>query len=361
MRIAFLSADMCDGGAQRVIATVSGELAEKGHEVYLLIFSASSRDYKISEKVKTEIMKNRYEDYQKMSSISRLSYIRKYLTKIKPDIGVGFLQAGYALYMASAGLRICKVASVRVDPGVIDRYKGVRASLNRHWFKQADAVVLQTEGQREYAVKHHWKNITVIPNPVDELAVQSSEHMYDRECKRIVMAGRLVGQKNYELALRAFQKAAKRFRNIELSVFGEGTDKERIQKRIRELNLEKNVHLRGFSMDLLNEFAESDLFLLTSDYEGMPNSLMEAMAMGLPCIATDCPTGPGDLIEHKKNGFLVPMGDEETLAKQICEVLAMNPKERGIVGMLAKQTIKSNYSASQIADQWEKLFERVRR
>ncbi len=359
MRIAFLSADMCDGGAQRVVATVSGELAEKGHEVYLLIFSASRRDYKINEKVKIEIMKNRYEDYQKMSGIRRLFYIRKYLTKVKPDIGVGFLQAGYALYMASPGLPICKVASVRIAPGVINRYKGVRAAINRYWFKQADAVVLQTEGQREYAVKHHWKNITVIPNPVDEQAIRSADHIYDRECKRIVMAGRLVEQKNYELALRAFRKVIKRFQNIELSIFGAGADKERIQKRITELRLEKNVYLKGFSMNLLNEFAKRDLFLMTSDYEGMPNSLMEAMAMGLPCIATDCPTGPADLIEHKKNGFLVPMRDEEALAEQICEVLAMDSKKRGRVGMLAKESIKSRYDGRQIASQWEKLFERI--
>ena len=170
------------------------------------------------------------------------------------------------------------------------------------------------------------------------------------------MAGRLEPQKNYSMALRAVQKVKKVYPDIQLDIFGKGKAADRIQEEINQLDLSENVVLHGWSDNTIREFQSRDLYMLTSNSEGMPNSLMEAMAVGLPCISTDCETGPSDLITDGIDGYLVPINDSDMLANRLLKLIEMNYEERIAMGNKAHEKMKTMFHSDAIADKWERLF-----
>ena len=354
MKIVFLIADMCDGGAQRVMSVLSKGMVLHGNNIHMLIFYKNDRDYEIDRHVKLEIMCENYQLYKQWTGLKRTMYIRRYLKKIRPDIAIGFLQAGYALYIASLGMHFLKVASLRNSPEKLERQRGLRAVIERRWFRAADSVVLQTKEQKDYADKKGWHNTVVIPNPVTESMWDIPAHKYAGQCRKIVMAGRLHKQKNYNMALKAFQIVRKKYEDATLSIYGAGEMEYELREMIVSMGLSDSVRLCGWSDNLSKEYGKYDLYLLTSDYEGMPNSLMEAMGAGLPCIATDCPTGPSELIEDGKSGFLVPVGDYKRGAEIIIQVMAMGKEERNKIGDCGRQYIIKKYNSDRISVLWEK-------
>lgn len=356
LKILFISGNLCNGGAQRVISVVASELAEMGHEVHLLLFARNEKEYPLSPKVRLASLRDSFDEYRRMSALSRMTAIRRYLRQVKPDAAVGFLEGGYGLFTASFGMRFAKVASARIDPAVLLARKGLRAKLDHLWFRSADAVVLQTTRQKEHAAASGWRNQVVIANPVSDAALEAPAHDYDRPCRRIVMAGRLAPQKNYPMVLAAMEQVVRVHPEVTLDVYGKGNEEAALRQLIAEKGLQDHVTLRGWTQDTLGEYAQGDLYILSSDYEGMPNALMEAMAVGLPCISTDCSTGPEDLIADGENGLLVPVGDAAALAEKILAVLRMSPDERRRMGLRARQTLQEEFSSRMIARKWERLL-----
>lgn len=355
MNILFVSGNLCDGGAQRVIAVVSSALAEKGHDVSMLLYSRNEKEYPLSSKVKVLSIGNSYEEYSKQSEIKRLKFIRRTLKEIKPDAAIGFLEGGYGLFLASFGMKVKKVASARIDPRVLLEQKGMRATINRMWFRSADAVVLQTQGQKDHVTNIPWKNKTVIANPVSEVALQCIEHDYDRPCRKIVMAGRLDEQKNYPMVLKAMERIHADYPEVTLDIFGKGAQEQALQEMITAKGLDNVVSLKGWTQNTVEEYQNSDIYVLSSDFEGMPNALMEAMAVGLPCISTDCPTGPSDLIIDGDNGYLIPVDDDIMLATRLTDLLESTEKRREM-GQKAHLTLKEKFNAEVITQQWEQLL-----
>ena len=132
---------------------------------------------------------------------------------------------------------------------------------------------------------------------------------------------------------------------MNLKIYGDGKLKSSLNNYIKELGLQENIQLCGRTNNIVEVLKKSDLYILSSNAEGMPNSLMEAMALGLPCISTDCPTGPSDLITHGVNGRLIPIKDEEKLTKSIKHIIN-NPVESIKMGTNARKTIIDKYGQS---------------
>ena len=359
MKILFVSGNLSDGGAQRVISVVASGLAEKGHDVNLLLFSRNEKEYPINEKVKITAIGRNFAEYSKLSGYARTMFIRKYLKELKPQVAVGFLEGGYGLFMASIGMRFPKVASARIDPAILLRKKGSRAILDRIWFRAADAVVLQTNRQKQHAKDTGWKNQTVIANPVSDNALATEPHFYDRPCRRIVMAGRLEKQKNYPMAFAAMERIREQYPDATLDVFGKGSQEAELQNMIAEKGLQNNIFLRGWTQNTVKEYEQSDIYVMCSDFEGMPNALMEAMAAGLPCVSTDCDTGPEDLITDGESGYLVPVGDAEALTARVLRIMDMPLQERKMMGEKAKQVMAAEFDKGTITGQWEALLHRL--
>ena len=357
MKILFVSGNLSDGGAQRVMAVVTSQLAKMGHEVNLLLFARNKKEYPVDPAMKITALGENFQEYSELSTWQRTLAIRKYVKALKPDAAVGFLEGGYGLFLATLGMKFPKVASARIDPKFLLQKRGGRAMLDRLWFRCADAVVVQTSRQAEHAQNAGWKNMTVIANPVSDDTLVLEPHNYDRPCRRIVMAGRLAEQKNYPMALKAMQKVLEKYPDAKLDIFGKGNQEESLKTLIQEMGLECSVRLMGWTQDTLGEFANSDAYVMTSNFEGMPNALMEAMAAGLPCISTDCDTGPEDLITDEKNGYLVPVGDANALAERLIQIMDMTPAQRRELGENARKTMIEAFNVEAIAEKWAKLLQ----
>ena len=158
------------------------------------------------------------------------------------------------------------------------------------------------------------------------------------------------------LLLHAFEKVRKKHPEYQLVFYGEGSLRKELEQEIRTKGLTQAVQLRGNTSDVKGAIREAALFVLASDYEGMPNALMEAMALGLPCISTDCPCGGSAfLIRDGENGWLVPVGEEEALAQQMCEVLE-NPEKAREAGCAA-QEITKQLNPDVIYRTWDEMLQ----
>lgn len=220
------------------------------------------------------------------------------------------------------GLGIPVVVSERNDPQRSNKYlKILRACL----YYLASGFVFQTEQAMNYFHKKIRRKSIVIPNPlfIDVEPVNT----IDRK-KEIISVGRLVPQKNHEHIILAFKKIANKYQDYKLLIYGEGSLRENLHNLIKDTGLEKKIILKGVTTTLHEEIKNAQIFVLASEFEGMPNALMEAMGLGLACISTDCPSGgPAVLINNKKNGILVPVGDINAIAESI-EYLIQNDSAR---------------------------------
>ena len=191
---------------------------------------------------------------------------------------------------------------------------------NNAW--RADGWVFQTECAKSWygeAIKD--AKSVIIPNTVNlPFAFKTFE---GSRKKTIVSAGRMVPEKNQLLLIRAFAKVHRNYGNFKLVIYGDGRLRNELEKELKRLNLTKDVSMPGFSTDWSKNSIDASLFVLSSDFEGMPNALMEAMALGLPCISTDCEGGGARyLIEDEKNGLLVSKNDVDALASAMERMLS---------------------------------------
>ena len=166
-------------------------------------------------------------------------------------------------------------------------------------------------------------------------------------------AGRVSEQKNQKMLVNVWEKLENQ--NVYLEIYGEGPLDEDLKNLIIEKGLENRIKLMGRSNNMKDVLMKADAFILSSDYEGMPNALIESMACGLPCISTDCKTGPKELIRSYENGLLVPTGDVEKM-KEAIEYFIENPKETEKFGLNARKSITMKCSIDYILKQWNEML-----
>lgn len=198
-------------------------------------------------------------------------------------------------------------------------------------------------------------------NPINDKFIGNSIPKESEREKAVVHSGRLVDFKNQLLLIHAFVRVHERHPDYVLKIFGgdsfDGT-KEKLEALICEREAQSYVFLMGSSSCLERDMANGALAAFSSDYEGMPNAMLEAMALGLPVIATDCPPGgPAMVIEHEKNGLLVPVNDEEALAEAINRLI----EDRELAVKLGMEAVKIGERAStqKIFEEWEDYINEI--
>lgn len=355
LKILFVSGNLSDGGAQRVISVVASRLASEGHHVDLLLFKRCSREYAIDERISIHSLAATPEEYDRIPLIKRIHKIRSFVKEHNPDVAVGFLEGGWGLYVSTIGMKMKTISSARVDPKIIFSKKGIRGFINRLWFRHSNRIVIQTESQRNN-MPHELRNkCVVIANPISDMVFKCKKEEYS-SAKKFVMVGRLTQQKNYELAIKAMQLVCCRYPDALLDIYGKGSEETVLNDLIKSSGLERNIHLMGWTTNAIKCYLKYDVYLLTSDYEGMPNALMEAMGVGLPCISSNCETGPAELILDGKNGFLFPVADHQALADKMIKLIEMSSKERSAIGLLARESIIQRFNSQSICRQWEETL-----
>jgi glycosyltransferase involved in cell wall biosynthesis len=226
----------------------------------------------------------------------------------------------------------------------------VREEIVRHYGRMDAIAVLTGTSRREYQQLLPETPIVRIPNAVHLPDAEPSH----RENPLVVTAGRLVGQKGYDMLIPAFRQVADRHPEWRLRIFGVGPKKDALRALIDEHDLRGHITLMGRSTSLDEELAASSIYALSSRFEGLPMVMIEAMTHALPVAAFDCPTGPGDVLTHEVDGLLVPPEDVDGLAAAINRLIA-DPELRHRIGRAAAITAR-DYSPAVIMPKWEALF-----
>ena len=315
MKILFYINAIHHGGAERVMCNLATRFSEAGNECILLTSFRDTWEYMHGDRVRRLTL---FETMPDLNFFSRnfvlVKRLRAVLKQEKPDVLISFMaEPNFRAIVASIGLKNKVIVSVRNDP---DReYPGrITRFLAKTLFRFADGIVFQTEDAKEWFPKAIRKKSAIIYNQVDEVFFQTE---YTGERHDIVTTGRLTAQKNHELLIRAFAQIADNIPE-NLIIYGEGELRGKLESLVTQLHMEHRVFLPGSVKDVAGTIKSAKLFVLSSDYEGMPNSLMEAMALGLPCISTDCPCGgPRMLLQSAGEKCLIPVGDLKQLAGKL--------------------------------------------
>lgn len=357
MRALFYINSLCGGGAERAICNTASYFAEHGWHVVLLTSFKESSEYTYSEK----IQRLSIEDEQIIQScfmrnISRIKVLRTICKQEKIDIVISFMgEPNFRALFATMGLKTKCIVSVRSDPAL--EYDGViRRLLGKHLLPCADGAVFQTEDAKAWFSEKLRKKSAVIYNIVDE-KFYNTEY---RDGKDVVSCGRIIPTKNPMLLIRAFQKVHHVFPKTRLCIYGEVETNVDVglPQLIEALGLQDSVRLMGKTGDVPRVLSEAKVFVLPSDIEGMPNALMEAMAVGVPCISTDCPCGgPRELFGDELADMLVPVGDEDALADKMIELLSDDQKRLAIGRKMRKRA--EEFRTDKIGREWMTYVESV--
>lgn len=356
MKILFYIGNLRKGGAERVVATLSNKLVEK-NEVIIITTTDEKIEYSLNKSIKLFNLKNF--DGNKNPLVKNIIYLKRlkdYIKDIDPDIILGFLpEPSYRLLILKPFIKSPVIISDRNDPKI--EYASLKSrTIMKFLYKRADGFVFQTDEARDYFCKKIQDKSIVIANPVDDRFLKTKYVGY--KSTEFINFGRLNEQKNQILLIESFKDVIKKYPNYKLLIYGEGSLKNELSMYIKDNKLNNNVKLCGNVDDIDNILKDKKGFILSSKYEGMPNALMEAMAVGVPCISTDCPCGgPRELIKNNINGLLVKSNDKNELVSAMYKIIE-NDKMCKKIAMSAKKNM-NNYSCDKIVSKWFDFMKEV--
>ncbi len=350
------------GGAERVVSNLANQFVKEGYEVVVATEWQGEEEYELDARVK-RIHVGLKESDEKRSRISkvlrRILYLRKCILQEKPDVTLAF--ARKAIYRALEATLFTKekvIIAVRTNP--TSSYNGKSAKiLIPLLFPRAAGAVFQTVDQRDFFPASIRKKATLIWNPVHDKYINTT--MPEKRSKTVVHSGRIVDFKNQDMLIRAFIKVHEKHPEYDLKLYGgdsfDGTW-QILENTIKECNAEGYVKLMGNSLTLEKDLIDGAFFAFSSELEGLPNALLEAMVMGLPVVATDCPCGgPRTIIQDGVNGLLVPIKNPEALEKAMNRLIE-EPEFAESLGHEAKK-IAEKVNGPAIIDQWRKYIEKI--
>ncbi len=356
MKILFYIGNLKKGGAERVVATLSNKLIEK-NEVTIVTTTDEKVEYNLNKNIRHFSLKNF--DGNKNPIVKNFIYLKrlkKCINEIGPDIILGFLpEPSYRLLLLKPFIKSPIIISDRNDPKV--EYASLKSrTIMNVLYKRADGFVFQTEEACEYFSKKIQDKSVVIANPVDDRFLKTK--YIGNESKEFINVGRLNEQKNQILLIESFKDVIKKYPNYKLLIYGDGNLKSELSTYISDSKLNNNVKLCGNVDDIENILKEKKCFILSSKYEGMPNALMEAMAVGMPCISTDCPCGgPRGLIKNNINGLLIKNDDKRELVSAMYKIIE-NDEMCKKMALAAKKNM-DNYSCDKIVKKWFEFMKEV--
>ena len=363
MRITLIISTLGPGGAERVMSIMANYWAAHGHYVTLVTVGSPDTDFYALDphvqRVGLDLMRDSSNLLAAVrNNVLRVRRLRQAIKASQPEVVLSFLGRTNVLVLVSTiGLGRPVIVSEHTDP----RQNGVGyiwAALRRLLYPRSAAVVVLTNGLRPWAERFvKRETVHIIPNPVQvpAMAFESNGAQEPRGSGRTVAAmGRLNPVKGFDLLLKAFARCAEKHTDWSLIILGEGDERSRLEAMASDLGIKDRVTLPGLAKDPLRILRRTDLFVLSSRYEGFPMALVEAMACKLPVISTDYPSGPQDIVRDGVNAILVPPNDVNALAGAMDRLMA-NHAERQRLGANAVQVIE-RFRIDKVMNMWDNLL-----
>jgi len=353
MRLLLVIESLTGGGAERQMALLAESLAELGHEVLVSSWASPEvRDaYQLSSGVeRIHLRAGRRGSGRFARTFATMAALIKLVRTIRrysPAAIISFSEASNFLsLLAGRVTRYPVIVSNRADPEAIFEMKP-------HWrrfvlwtYRRAEGVVVQTEGAARWCRDHCGRDVYVIPNALRELPQPSTG---DRP-PVIVAVGRLDPQKGHDILIRAFSKLHEDHPQWRLLILGEGNSRAELQNLARASGVFEKVKLRGFTDQVEPILGSCSIFALPSRFEGFPNALIEAMGMGLPCVATDCRYGPAEIVTDGLDGLLIPVDDLAALEEALRLLIEDAPLRTKLAANAL--TVRAKYACRAVAAQW---------
>jgi len=359
LRLCLVISSLNPGGAERVLSELANYWKSSGHDVSLVTLASPNEKpfYSLDSQVRLiQLNKSRVRSslfLRLLDILSRIFSLRKTLKALKPDVIISFVDVmNLTTLMAAYGLKIPVIVSERTHPAYYELptlYQKLRCWL----YPKAARVVVQTESSATYF--EGFSNLSVIPN-----AVQSPMQFKERDRKniqQIVSVGRLCPYKGFDALILAFHSLIKDYPNLRLTIYGEGAERSNLENLIKSLNLEEKILLPGTTKKVQEALYKADLFVFPSHYEGFPNALCEAMAMGLPVIASNC-SGNVDIVRDGIDGCFFPVGNVEILTCIMRKFLENPAKCQGLAGNAQEVCVR--FHPKIIFNMWDKIILEVK-
>jgi glycosyltransferase involved in cell wall biosynthesis len=367
MKITIFIPGLILGGTERVVCNLANYMVSQGISVSILVlFHVSKPAYELDSKVqivellddgpaKNRLRKlvNHIKSYHRLAKYTKSSDADKYLVMLP-------LPVIMLLSLKNITFKKPVIFSERSDPYHSFGASFVWRFLSRMVLKKVDGAVFQTKDAAEYYDDIIDCGYRVILNPIsNDLVLESKKNTtYNPEEKAIIAVGRLSRVKNLSVLLRAFADISDRIPEYSLKLIGDGSELGQLTTLAIDLGIRDKVVFCGHKSMYSEIYHKGNIYVLCSEYEGLPNSLIEGMVLGLPCISTDCPSGgPRELIKNGYNGVLVKVNDQTELANEILR-LASDKQKAEYLSNNAKAIIHE-VNPQVIYERWIEYIETV--
>jgi glycosyltransferase involved in cell wall biosynthesis len=350
------------GGAERVTSVLSRELVQRGWRVTIVTIAGNGDYYPLHPAIRRRSLRLAGETANAgdalRQNVVRIRALRSVLSDERPDVALGMMAStGVLTILASLGLGVHVVVSERIHPPAVPLGR-VWEMARRLVYPLADRVIALTDESRCWLESHApFSRVSVIPNAV-VLPLPAAEprvppdRIVDAGSNVLLAVGRLDRQKGFDVLIDAFASIARRFPEWVVVIIGEGGERAALEERVRTLGLGDRVLLPGRAGNVADWYARADLYVLSSRFEGFPNTLVEAMAHGCPVVSFDCDTGPRDIVRHGIDGWLVrPVGDPIALRSAL-ESAILDDNARGIAASRATE-VRERFCLDRVIDEWE--------
>lgn len=358
-KIAFYIGSLRKGGAERVFVNLAGYFREEGYRVVMVTQYRKEEEYILPdgvERIISDIDEEKVSSSRVVNFLRRLNKLHAIWKEQKPDLVLSCIgKNNFMAVVTSMGTKTKPVVSVVGEAKEEYPGRGMRM-LADFLFSRAAGVVLQTERSRSFFCKKVGEKAVILPNSLNPAFIRP-RFEGERE-KKIVSVGRMDANKNHEMQLRAFAALRDKYPEYELVIYGDGELRTYIEETARKLGIGERVFLPGVVPDVAARIERASLFLLTSYSEGVSNALIEALALGLPVIATDVPSGgTEELMVNGKNGLVIPAGDLEALTEAMDRLLG----DESYADRLGREAarIQETLSPERVNTLWKVYFEEI--
>jgi GalNAc-alpha-(1->4)-GalNAc-alpha-(1->3)-diNAcBac-PP-undecaprenol alpha-1,4-N-acetyl-D-galactosaminyltransferase len=362
MKVTLVIHGLGGGGAERVMSIVANYWASQGWDVTLIMLVAPTKPsfYKLDPRIKLTPLSMAGDSANLLAAISknwqRIKVLRQEIMASQADVVISFMNAvNVYTILACWKLNIPTIVSEHIYPGATDANK-IWQFMMKLTYRYADLVTVLTHNALPFYPAAQGYRTIVMPNPITTpVPAVAMDRLLP--APSLIAMGRLNPQKGFDLLMKAFDRIQAKYPDWQITILGEGSMRSELEDLRSQLKLTDRVHLPGLVTNVQEYLRQADLFVMPSRFEGFPMALCEAMACGLPVLATDCLSGPRDIIEDGVNGVLVATEDVDALAAAL-DGLMSDPAKRQQLAQNAPQ-ILDRFGVEQVMGIWAEAIDRV--